>query len=205
MAMTKLKRQRRKPFKMLLLLKVIVFSCMLFAASALGDEKVVPNGECESGNEGNDPEQCLAAANANTGEEVEDDATGKANVPWYRNLTEAECKDHDEKCDLWAEKNECSNVPERYLRLCPKACKVCDNERDAYVANCYGEDQHVTGDQELETALRVREAEDYMLGEVFVEEKYAQIRGDCKNRNELCSFWAVIGGKNYEESVSCIV
>ena len=197
------RRQRRNPSQMLLLLKVLALSCMLLAATALGDENAGSSGECESGNEGNDPEQCLAAAananaNANTGEkEIKED------TPWYRNLSASECKDDHEKCEVWAAANECASVPDRYLQLCPKACKVCDNERDTYVANCYGEDQHVTGDKGPETAVRVREVEDYMLGEVFVEEKYAQIRADCKNRNELCSFWAVIGGKNiiqYEKS-----
>jgi hypothetical protein len=81
------------------------------------------------------------------------------------------------------------------LQLCPKACNLCDNESDDYVANCYGEDQHIAGSKRDEVALRIREVEDYMLQEVFVEEKYAEIRAECKNRNEECSFWAVIGGK----------
>jgi hypothetical protein len=211
MAMTNLKRQRRNPFEMVLLLKVLVLSCMLLAVTVLAEKNVVPNGECEkSGNKGNGPEQCLAAAtNANTDgedkEEVEDaDATrtGQAtDVPWYRNLSASECQDDHEKCDIWANNNECAQVPERYLHLCPKACKVCDNISGDYVANCYGEDQHVTGDRGPETAVRVREVEDYMLGEVFVEEKYAQIRADCKNRDKECSFWAVIGGKKIRRSL----
>jgi hypothetical protein len=199
MGMTSLKRQRHSRFEMLLLLRLLTFSCLLLSATVLGEENV---DECESGNEGNDPEQCNA--NANSSGDVEDAAASA--TPWYRNLSEAECKDGHEKCDVWAAKNECAKVPDRYLHLCPKACKVCDNERDDYVANCYGEDQHVTGDKAEETAVRVKEAEDYMLGQVFVDEKYAQIRADCKNRNEECSFWAVIGGKKInKESVSCEV
>jgi hypothetical protein len=202
MAMTSLKRQRRKPFEMLLLLKVLIFSCMLLAATVLGEENVVSNGECESGNEGNDSEQCIAAtnANANSGGEKVEDANAEGEVsPWYRNLSE--CKDYSETCDRRGEKNDCARVPERYLKLCPKACKVCDNISGEYISNCYGEDQHVAGDRAEETALRIREVEDYMMGEVFVDEKYAQIRADCKNRDKECSFWAVIGGKKIIRSL----
>jgi hypothetical protein len=194
-----LKCQRRNPFDMLLLLRVLTFSCMLLAACVLGDENVVPNGECESTNEGNGlGQQCLAAvnANANTGEEM--DSSSEGDSPWYRNLSE--CKDNHEKCVIWAGRNDCASNPERMLELCPKACKLCDNEYDAYVANCYGEDQHVAGDRGDEVALRIRAVEDYMLQEVFVEEKYSQIRGDCKNRDKECCFWAVIGGKKIRRS-----
>jgi hypothetical protein len=205
--MTNLKRRRRTLFEMPLLLKLLSLSFMLLAATILGEESVVANGECESGNEGNDPGQCNANVNS-SGEEMED---AKANTegeasPWYRNLTE--CKDYSEKCDKWAEKNDCARVPEQYLKLCPKACKVCDNisvEGD-YISNCYGEAQHVAGDQGENTTLRIREVEDYMFQEVFVDEKYDNIRGDCKNRHEECSFWAVIGGKKIIRSlVGCVV
>jgi hypothetical protein len=193
-----LKRQRQNPFEMLRLIKVLTFSCMLLAATVLGDDSEVHNGECESSNEGNDPGQCLAVTNANSSDEVEEEDAPTANSskgdsPWYRNLTD--CKDNHRKCDFWAGKNECAGNPERMLQLCPKACNVCDNVSDGYVANCYGEDQHVAGSREEEVAVRVREVEEYMLTEVFVEEKYAKIRSECKNRDKECSFWAVIGGK----------
>jgi hypothetical protein len=193
------KRQHRKPFEMLLLIKVLLFSCMLLAATVLGDENVVLTGECESSNdEGNDlGQQCLAAVvNANSGEEdAQTPNSSKEDSPWYRNLTE--CKDNHRKCDVWAGNNDCASHPERMLQLCPKACHVCDNtdESGEYVANCYGEDQHVAGSRKEEVALRIREVEDYMLQEVFVEEKYAKIRAECKNRAKECSFWAVNGGK----------
>jgi hypothetical protein len=193
--MTNLKHQRRMPFEMLLILKLLSLSCMLLAATALGEENVVANnGECESGNEGNDPGQCNANANSSGGE-VEDAKahTEREASPWYRHL--AECKDYSDKCEKWAKKNDCARVPEQYLKLCPKACKVCDNVSGDYISNCYGEAQHVAGDQAEDTALRIREVEDYMFQEVFVDEKYDQIRGDCKNRDEQCSFWAAIGGK----------
>jgi hypothetical protein len=34
----------------MVLLKVLVFSCILLAGTALGEENAVQNGECESGN-----------------------------------------------------------------------------------------------------------------------------------------------------------
>jgi hypothetical protein len=192
---TSWKRQRRNLFDMLLLLKVITFSCMLLAATVLGDEIVVPNGECESNNnDGKDSGQCLATVHANSDEaEMAYDDDSNGNIPWYRDLSE--CNDNDRDCGVWAAKNECAINPNGMLQLCPKACKVCDNEYGEYISNCYGEDQLVSGATRKETEVRVREVEDYMLQEVFVEEKYKNIRAECKNRDKECSFWAVIGGK----------
>jgi hypothetical protein len=179
----------------MLLLQVLTLSFILLTATVCGDENV-QDGACEVNNNGSDPGQCLAAANVHS-VEVED-AKAKSDdgsASWYRNISE--CKDNDPKCGAWAEKNECAGNPERMLRQCPKSCKVCDNEQRSgeYVANCYGEDQHVAGDILEKIAVRVQEVEDYMLQEVFVEKKYARIRAECKNRHKECSFWAVIGGK----------
>jgi hypothetical protein len=194
------KRQRRKPFEMLLIVKVLTFLCITFfsillAATVLRSENVVQNSECESNNNDGDDTagQCLAAVNSNSGDKAED---ATADVPWYRNLSE--CKDSHEECGVWAEGNECSINPGGMLQLCPKACKVCDNTSGDYISNCYGDDQLVSGrgvEERILTALRIQEVEDYMLQKVFVDEKYANIRAECKNRNKECSFWAVVGGK----------
>jgi hypothetical protein len=186
------KHQRRQPFGIWQLLQALLtFSCILLlsVATVCSGENVVPNGECESNNHinnnghTNDSGQCLAAAvHSNSDDEarvekeeavtqIDADTATTGTIPWYRNLTD-DCKDNHRECDVWAEENECTIDPERMLQLCPKACQLCDNENDSgtYISNCYGEDQHVS---RKDTALRVREVEEYMLQQVFVEEKYA--------------------------------
>jgi hypothetical protein len=195
------KRQRRMPFEMLLILRMLTFLCIFLAATVLGgSENVVQNGECESNNneQGDGPGQCLATVNSNnSGDEAKGNKAdfSNADVPWYRDLSE--CKDSNGECGFWAEGNECSINPGGMLQLCPKACKVCDNISGDYISNCYGEDQLVSGgaEERKQNALRIQEVEDYMLQKVFVEEKYDNIRAECKNRNKECSFWAVTGGK----------
>lgn len=39
----------------------------------------------------------------------------------------------------------------------------------------------------------VDQMEDYFLFEVFGKPEYASVRGQCKNMNELCAFWASVG------------
>jgi hypothetical protein len=196
MAMTYLKHQQRNPSEILLLLQLLVFLCILLTTTVLGSDNVVQNGECESNN---DPGQCLATTlNANRGEEAMEDVKADANngdMSWYRRLSE--CEDFDRDFGFWAEENECSINPGGMLHLCSKSCNVCDNISGDYVANCYSEDQLVSGSiaERAQTAKRVREMEDYMLQEVLVEEKYSTIRAGCKNRDKECSFWAVEGGK----------
>mmetsp|Transcript_20165 Transcript_20165/g.19414 ORF Transcript_20165/g.19414 Transcript_20165/m.19414 type:complete len:406 (-) Transcript_20165:154-1371(-) len=56
----------------------------------------------------------------------------------------------------------------------------------------YGIAQKAEGDSYLKTVERIEEVNKYMKEEVFVEEKYAKVRNDCQNRNELCAFWAAI-------------
>jgi prolyl 4-hydroxylase len=139
---------------------------------------------CATPADGSDSSQQCLAAPTNVHELADD-------VPWYRQITE--CIDKDAKCQQWADRNECATLPERMLELCPAACNLCDNDEASTVNNCYGEAQRVEGTQATKTAARIRETEDYMMQQVFVEQKYKKIRGECKNRNQDCSFWAVIG------------
>lgn len=45
--------------------------------------------------------------------------------------------------------------------------------------------------QEVEALLN--ETEKYMREEVHTDPKYKEVRSGCQNRNELCTFWALIG------------
>jgi len=114
-------------------------------------------------------------------------------LPWYRHITD--CVDHHPECAQRAAKNECTTLPELTLQLCPVSCNVCNNENDngEYVRNCYGKQQLVAGPLADQTRTRIQAVEDYMLQEVFAQERFAQVRGECKNQYTECSFWASIG------------
>ena len=41
--------------------------------------------------------------------------------------------------------------------------------------------------------LFINNWQSYMINEVMVQPKYASVKEDCKNKHELCSFWAMHG------------
>lgn len=57
----------------------------------------------------------------------------------------------------------------------------------------YGEPQIADGEREDETREAMRKTDEYMKNVVFVKDEYSSVRSDCKNRDSLCSFWAVLG------------
>jgi hypothetical protein len=56
----------------------------------------------------------------------------------------------------------------------------------------FGEAQQVAGDKWKETLEVTSKTKEYMM-EIFVNDTLRSVRNECKNRNELCSFWAAIG------------
>ena len=124
------------------------------------------------------------------------------------------CVDFHEKCQFWASKGECQNNPDYMLQDCPKSCNSCDKsnlvqelikieEEANKVASLsdedvleqsakYGDKQVALGNEKSQTLDNVRSFLQYMESDE-VQTLPTKYRDGCRNRNELCSFWAVIG------------
>jgi prolyl 4-hydroxylase len=62
-----------------------------------------------------------------------------------------------------------------------------------YVPVSWGQTQQVTGAKAQETLQVIERTRKYMTEQVFVDDRLALVRNDCKLKFELCSFWAAIG------------
>lgn len=109
--------------------------------------------------------------------------------------TDADCIDHHADCPKWASNNAGTTKTERVLRMCPASCRLCGNNVDDNTVskNCYGEDQVVPPAARQATLQRLQETKDYMLQTVFVEERYRNVRAECKNRHSECAARAAAG------------
>eukprot|EP00547_Thalassionema_nitzschioides_P006061 CAMPEP_0194207460 /NCGR_PEP_ID=MMETSP0156-20130528/6190_1 /TAXON_ID=33649 /ORGANISM="Thalassionema nitzschioides, Strain L26-B" /LENGTH=456 /DNA_ID=CAMNT_0038934231 /DNA_START=10 /DNA_END=1380 /DNA_ORIENTATION=- len=128
------------------------------------------------------------------------------------------CLDQHENCGFWAEKGECVNNPHYMLHNCPQSCEVCgwsatklkkviDKRKKALQGDTeeekeeepnleetlFGVAQNPDGDRKEEILKVIENVTKYMEEIVFVDPAYSKIKNDCKNRNKLCAFWALIG------------
>mmetsp|Transcript_34633 Transcript_34633/g.81651 ORF Transcript_34633/g.81651 Transcript_34633/m.81651 type:complete len:549 (-) Transcript_34633:247-1893(-) len=137
------------------------------------------------------------------------------------------CEDDHENCGVWADSGECDANPGYMLTNCKKACNVCkstatngmksktDNAVDqaptADVADLlrrtgeFGVIQNADGSQEELTLEAIRKMMKYVESDefMFLPKK---IKENCKNKENLCSFWAAIGECENNKSfmkVSC--
>lgn len=126
------------------------------------------------------------------------------------------CRDMQDECAYWAEAGECKNNP-RYMEMqCSKSCDTCHLQEAEYwkmhnrkveeqvkkytmdektlleKSETFGDRQTATGNQKDATIKVVKETLQYMDSDEFANLPRAT-RENCKNRNELCAFWAVIG------------
>lgn len=121
--------------------------------------------------------------------------------------TETSCTDTDERCPFWSSKGECEKNP--WMKLnCPKSCKSCTkkesvkkktlkvdlttDERDILQRTAdFGKVQTVAGAEAAETYEVIWKTIEYFDTEAHsLPEKVLK---NCLNKNDLCSFWAVIG------------
>jgi prolyl 4-hydroxylase len=105
------------------------------------------------------------------------------------------CIDVDDKCSVWSDAGECGANADFMRKACPRSCGLCNAGADggpAFGAE-YGEPQTAEGDRSEETLALIAKTDEYMKTKVFVEEEYRSVRTDCRNRDPLCSFWAVQG------------
>jgi len=109
--------------------------------------------------------------------------------------TEDVCADKSDQCDYWASLGECDkNAPYMHIH-CMKSCGTCSGLRQLKLENgsTFGVAQQVTGARSKEIEALMNETEKYMREEVFTDPKFSVVKDNCQNRNELCTFWALIG------------
>lgn len=101
------------------------------------------------------------------------------------------CVDGHEKCEMWAEAGECVANPTYMLPNCAKSCLECaPDELDM------GEAQRLHLDDLVEETREIIDGtESYIRDVVFGDTaKYdREVRKECKNRNQDCSYWAAQG------------
>jgi prolyl 4-hydroxylase len=105
---------------------------------------------------------------------------------------------------LWASKGECQVNPTFMHQKCKKSCGACGNSKHSALLldpenessvieatlNC-GEKQVAEGTEKVRTLDRIRKSIEYFKNEV--PSLPDSVKDKCKNRHELCSFWAVLG------------
>lgn len=108
---------------------------------------------------------------------------------------EGECEDVHEQCGYWSSVGECDSNPNYMHTHCRKSCGTCAGLRQLKLENgaTFGVAQQITGARSKEIDALINETEKYMREEVFKDSKYADVKEGCQNRNELCTFWALIG------------
>jgi prolyl 4-hydroxylase len=98
---------------------------------------------------------------------------------------------------------ECEKNPVYMSKNCAKSCGTCEllevdrelsdstteNQRESAK---FGTMQTVKGSRSNDTATRLAESVAYMQSDQMTELP-EKVRTNCQNRNELCTFWAVIG------------
>ena len=91
------------------------------------------------------------------------------------------------------------------VNFCKEACDICGFEGSLadlikmkgdveLLETPYGKAQtHPGGEHSEKVAEVIQETTIYMETQVFQEEKYAGIRGICKNFERNCAYWTAIG------------
>jgi hypothetical protein len=93
------------------------------------------------------------------------------------------------ECTYWAEVGECDREPTFMFVNCGPSCLACDEIYNAKSKD-YGVWQVTDEEASLDYLIKV---DKYMNEEVFKDEKYAKVIDLCKNKHDLCTFWAEQG------------
>lgn len=121
---------------------------------------------------------------------------------------ESLCRDTNENCRFWADSGECSNNPSYMRSNCAMSCGTCDKIANKAVTKTgtrtrtdeevlaatakFGERQLAEGGDAVETLALIEDSVTYMTSDQVMSLP-ATIRENCRNKNELCSFWAYVG------------
>lgn len=104
------------------------------------------------------------------------------------------CVDEDERCHDWAESGECDINPRYMLLSCRKACSNCGG---APVELDFGEEQVIdANDKTGEVARALEDMKQYfqaLRDDPSTTIKMHGLLDNCKNRDESCAFWKVLG------------
>lgn len=112
------------------------------------------------------------------------------------------CQDGHENCSGWADMGECDKNPNYMLSNCKKSCGVCKTAVDDEPEDPstilkrtakFGIIQTAAGDKKEKTLDVVKSTLEYMEKSDDFLTLPEKLRNNCKNNNELCSFWAAIG------------
>ena len=113
------------------------------------------------------------------------------------------CIDQHQQCEYWSSLGECEKNPTYMLDKCAKSCNSCDLKKTARKLSQdddllsrtakFGDLQSAHGSKAAETRKVVEDFLDYMENSDDFKNLPDKIRKECKNRNELCAFWAAIG------------
>lgn len=111
----------------------------------------------------------------------------------------AGCIDEHEHCNYWKSTGECENNPE-YMHLnCKASCNTCSAEDvNVSINEAVGiADQDISGVWWMNLSDKQNFIDDvisYMTEEVWTKPEYStKTRGDCINKDNMCSHWAIEG------------
>lgn len=121
------------------------------------------------------------------------------------------CADDDAQCPFWASKGECVANPNFMHKNCAKSCDTCDKrakgKNTASVdssevsrpekiildwTESVGVRQTAIGSEKQATIEKIKASKRYWEKEA-TEALPVDLLNRCRNQNELCSFWAVLG------------
>jgi len=119
------------------------------------------------------------------------------------------CKDNHENCAGWADMGECDKNSNYMLKTCKKSCGICEDKKVTTTATAatesiedvsrmlkrttkFGELQVASGEYTKKTLENVQEMIDYMETSDDFLALPSRVQDNCRNKNELCSFWAAI-------------
>jgi prolyl 4-hydroxylase len=74
-----------------------------------------------------------------------------------------------------------------------EAIKLPAVNEDGFLKIGYGDPQQVSGENQAEVLLRVKQMVHYMRYTVEQNDHFDAVRRHCLNRNELCAYWATVG------------
>lgn len=102
---------------------------------------------------------------------------------------DALCDDNNLECPQWKNLGECTKNPAYMLAYCKLSCGVCRKEG---LGADFGVVQICDGLEAQDCIDVVSNMETYFK-EVVSKQEYDNVRGRCKNREPLCSFWVTLG------------
>ena len=105
----------------------------------------------------------------------------------------AACVDLHEECAAWAAKKECASNTKYMFYHCRKSCFDCDRRQGDKEHSSYGVPQSIDGQNLPAMDELFQQVHDYMVNTVYVDPSYANVKHECRNRHESCTFWATLG------------